>query len=81
MERRGTAGDRARLEAAVSKPKAPRIGRPPVPKKLAKATLLSVRLSEGERKLIEHAAERDGVGLSEWARKALIATAERDRSR
>jgi len=53
----------------------PRIGRPPVPKKLAKATLLSVRFSEGERSEIEKAAKRDGVGLSEWARRVLLAMA------
>jgi hypothetical protein len=53
---------------------APRIGRPPVPKRLAKAALLSVRLSEGERRLIERAAKRDGVGLSEWARRTLLAS-------
>jgi hypothetical protein len=55
----------------------PKIGRPPVPKKLAKATLLSVRLAEGERKLIEQAAKRDGVGLSEWARRTLLENAEK----
>ncbi len=54
---------------------APRIGRPPVPKKLAKAALLSVRFSEGERAEIEKAAKRDGVGLSEWARRVLLAAA------
>lgn len=54
---------------------APRIGRPPVPKKLAKATLLSVRFTEAERAEIEKAAKRDGVGLSEWARRVLLATA------
>lgn len=54
---------------------APRIGRPPVPKKLAKATLLSVRFTESERAEIEKAAKRDGVGLSEWARRTLLATA------
>lgn len=51
---------------------APRIGRPPVPKKLAKAVLLSVRFSESERAEIEKAAKRDGVGLSEWARRVLL---------
>jgi hypothetical protein len=54
---------------------APRIGRPPVPKKLAKASLLSVRFAEGERQQIERAAKRDGVGLSEWARRALLEAA------
>lgn len=55
--------------------KKPRIGRPPVPAKLAKASLLSVRFSESERAALEAAAERDGLRLSEWARRALLATA------
>jgi hypothetical protein len=46
-----------------------------VPKKLAKATLLSVRFTETERAEIEKAAKRDGVGLSEWARRVLLTTA------
>jgi len=50
----------------------PKIGRPAVPRKLAKATLLSVRFTEGERKLIHHAAKREGIGLSEWARRVLL---------
>jgi hypothetical protein len=58
---------------------APRIGRPPVPKRLAKASLLSVRFAEGERTLLERAAKRDGVGLSEWARRALLAAAAQAR--
>jgi hypothetical protein len=44
-----------------------------VPRKLAKAVLLSVRFSESERAEIEKAAKRDGVGLSEWARRVLLA--------
>jgi hypothetical protein len=55
--------------------KTPRIGRPPVPKKLSKASLLSVRLSEGERRALERAAERDDLKLSEWARRALLSVA------
>jgi predicted HicB family RNase H-like nuclease len=51
------------------------MGRPPVAKKLAKASLLSVRLSQSERKTIENAARRDGVKLSEWARKTLLEAA------
>jgi hypothetical protein len=46
-----------------------------VPKKLAKGSLLSVRFAEGERRLIEQAARRDGVGLSEWARRVLLSAA------
>lgn len=56
---------------------APRVGRPPVLKKLAKASLLSVRFAEGERAQLEKAAKRDGVGLSEWARRVLLHAASR----
>jgi len=55
--------------------KAPRIGRPPIAKKDRKATLLSVRLTEIERRIVERAAKTAGVGLSEWARRVLLATA------
>jgi hypothetical protein len=48
-------------------------GRPPVPKKLAKGSLLSVRFSTEERRALEQAAERAGVKLSEWARRRLLA--------
>lgn len=56
--------------------KKPRLGRPPVPKKLAKGSLLSVRLSEGERRSLERAAQQSGVKLSEWARRCLLAASE-----
>jgi hypothetical protein len=52
--------------------KPPRIGRPPIPKKERKATLLSVRLTEEERRDVERAAKAAGVGLSEWARRVLL---------
>jgi hypothetical protein len=55
--------------------KAPRIGRPPIARKERKATLLSVRLTEDERRDVERAAKAAGVGLSEWARRVLIASA------
>ncbi len=55
--------------------KAPRIGRPPIAKKERKATLLSVRLTEAERTIVERAAKKAGVGLSEWARRVLITEA------
>src|SRR5690606_13046779 len=47
------------------------MGRPKVPKKLAKTSLLSVRFSESERKALEKAAQREGITLSEWARRTL----------
>ena len=55
--------------------KPPRIGRPPLAKKERKATLLSVRLTEEERRDVERAAKASGVGLSEWARRVLLASA------
>jgi hypothetical protein len=48
-------------------------GRPPVSKKLAKGSLLSVRFSSEERRGLEQAAEREGLKLSEWARRILLA--------
>ena len=54
---------------AVKKPK---LGRPPVQKKLAKGSLLSVRFSESERKVLDNAAEAAGVSLSKWSREALL---------
>lgn len=53
-----------------------KLGRPPVPKKLAKGALLSVRFSEVERKSLEGAARRKGVRLSEWARRTLLAASD-----
>lgn len=47
-------------------------GRPPVPRKLAKGALLSVRFSEDERRALERAAEREGLRMSEWARRCLL---------
>jgi hypothetical protein len=55
--------------------KAPRIGRPPLARKERKATLLSVRLTEDERRDVERAAKAAGVALSEWARRVLLSAA------
>jgi hypothetical protein len=57
----------------VSGGKKPRIGRPPIPKKLHKASLLSVRFSAEERRLIDRAAKDEG--LSAWARRVLLSAA------
>jgi hypothetical protein len=54
---------------------APKIGRPPVPKKLAKGSLLSVRFTEEERGALERAAKQAGVVLSAWARGVLLGAA------
>ena len=51
-----------------------KLGRPPVPKKHQKASLLSVRFSEGERKSVEQFAGRDDAKLSDYARGILLAT-------
>lgn len=52
-----------------------RIGRPPLPKKLAKGALLSVRFSTDERRALERAATEGGTSLSQWARQALLLAA------
>jgi hypothetical protein len=56
----------------------PKLGRPRVPKKLAKGSLLSVRFSENERGLIDDAAKRSGAKVSEWVRHVLLAAAARE---
>jgi hypothetical protein len=48
-----------------------------VPKKLAKEALLSVRFSTEERETLESAAGREGLKLSEWARRTLLDAAKR----
>ena len=53
------------------------VGRPPVPKKLAKGSLLSVRFSESERRALERFATREGLTLSKWTRKTLLAAIEK----
>lgn len=54
------------------KAKKSRIGRPPVPAKLAKGSLLSVRFSDEEKRQLDGAAERAGLKLSEWVRRELL---------
>ncbi len=54
------------------------VGRPPVPKKLAKGSLLSVRFSESERRALERVAERERLTLSKWTRKTLLAAIEKN---
>jgi predicted HicB family RNase H-like nuclease len=55
--------------------RAPRIGRPPMAKKERKGTLLSVRFPDADRHAMERAAKREGVSLSEWARRTLLRAA------
>lgn len=57
-----------------------RLGRPPVSKQLAKEALLSVRFSQDERKALARAADHEGIKLSEWARRQLLAIATRTKS-
>jgi hypothetical protein len=52
-----------------------KLGRPRVPKKLARGTLLSVRFSETERLKLEQAAQTQGLRLSEWARQRILKAA------
>ena len=53
----------------VSKP-----GRPPLPKGIAKAKYLRVRLTPAEYQTVEDAAKASGKTVSEWIRSNLIAT-------
>jgi len=48
------------------------MGRPPLPKGSAKATLLSVRFTAEERAAINAAAERAALTVSDWARRVLL---------
>ena len=62
------------MSAAAKKRK---VGRPRVSAKEAKGSLLSVRLSEAERKRLEHTADKEALSLSKWARRALLDAAEK----
>ena len=55
----------------------PKRGRPPVSKKLARGALLSVRFSASERVALTEAADQDGLKLSEWSRRVLLAAAKK----
>ena len=52
-------------------PSKPHRGRPFLPKGEAKETLISLRLTPEERVLFQKAADKEGVKLSAWIRKAL----------
>lgn len=54
-----------------------KIGRPKLPRKLAKGSLLSVRFTAEERRVLDAAAERTDRRLSEWARTVLLEAAVR----
>lgn len=57
------------------KPKPRKAGRPPLPKGLAKAQFLRVRVTPDEMKAIESKAKEANQSISEWIRSALNATA------
>ncbi len=52
------------------------MGRPPLPKRERKDSLLGVRLTTAERKRLTSAAEASDVTVSTWARDALVAIAD-----
>lgn len=47
-------------------------GRPPMKKGTARTGILTLRLSDEERKQIEAAAERAGKPVTQWARDVLV---------
>lgn len=55
-----------------------KIGRPKLPKKLAKGSLLSVRFSVEEKRTLDKAADHAEEKLSVWARRALLLAASGD---
>jgi len=52
-----------------------KMGRPPLPMKVAKVSPVSVRFSKDEHRAIVEAASRAGATISEWARKVLLSAA------
>jgi uncharacterized protein (DUF1778 family) len=55
-------------------------GRPKVPKKMAKAPGISIRLMPDERKAIDRAIDESGLSQSEWVRKTLISASKLESS-
>ncbi len=49
-----------------------KIGRPKLPRGTARTEAVAVRVTQGERRRIEEAAERDGIGLSKWIRMVVM---------
>ena len=52
--------------------KKPKMGRPKLPRDMAKASMLTLRLTGDERATIDRAAESAGVRVSDWARRVLL---------
>jgi uncharacterized protein (DUF1778 family) len=53
-------------------------GRPKLPKAMARGSILSLRLQPSERRRLDEAAEKADMKITEWARKRLLESAERD---
>lgn len=54
------------------------MGRPPLAEGKAREVVFTVRLSQEEREEIAAAAGRDGKAVTQWARAALLRTAQAD---
>ena len=52
------------------------MGRPKIPKADRKGKMTGVRLTPEERKTIDSAALKEGLGLSKWMRKTLLDAAK-----
>jgi predicted HicB family RNase H-like nuclease len=49
-----------------------KMGRPPLPKKERRSATLTVRLKPEERRSADRAAEKAGLSVTEWARRAVV---------
>ena len=54
---------------------AKRVGRPKLPKKQYRGSVVTVRLQKQERKAVGDAAKRSGLKVSEWVRSTLLVAA------
>lgn len=59
--------------------KTPKMGRPPKAPEERRTNGVRIPLTDAERKLVESAAEADGVKPITWAHDALIRAAKRSR--
>jgi hypothetical protein len=57
-------------------PKKIRMGRPPLPKGEAKSVVLALRLTVSESRMVQAAAKQAGLAPSQWARLALVRSAQ-----
>lgn len=53
-----------------------KLGRPPLPKGEVREKITPIRLQEDERTKFEKAAQKAGLSLSEWIRRALRVAAQ-----